>query len=102
MEKFERKKEKNIENLLRYDKVVDPDPCGSGFDLIMVDGSGSRKAKNCIFCFSWRATECWPLLCLCRPFCIFRRYVDSNPENCNSKQVRYQLCNPFPRKKEKK
>ncbi len=25
--------------------------------------------------FFWRATECWPLLCLCRPFCIFDVWI---------------------------
>jgi hypothetical protein len=29
---------------------------------------------------------CWPLLCLCRRFCIFGRCLDSNPESCRSKQ----------------
>ncbi len=37
---------------------------------------------------------CWPLLRLCRPFCIFERCLDSNPESCRSKQVRYQLSHP--------
>jgi hypothetical protein len=32
---------------------------------------------------------CWPLLCLCRPFCIIERCLDSNPESCCSKQARY-------------
>ncbi len=26
----------------------------------------------------WRSRVCWPLLCLCRPFCIFERCLDSN------------------------
>jgi hypothetical protein len=39
----------------------------------------------------WWAIMCWPLLCLCRPFCIFERCLDSNPESCRSKQVRYEL-----------
>jgi hypothetical protein len=42
----------------------------------------------------WRAKVCWPLLCLCRPFCIFERCLDSNPESCRSKQARYELSNP--------
>ncbi len=37
---------------------------------------------------------CWPLLCLCRAFCIFERCLDSNPETCRSKQRRYQLRHP--------
>ncbi len=33
---------------------------------------------------------CWPLLlCLFRPFCIFERCLDLNPESCRSKQARY-------------
>ncbi len=41
----------------------------------------------------WRARVCWPcpLLCLCRPFCIFERCLDSNLESCRNKQARYQL-----------
>jgi hypothetical protein len=31
---------------------------------------------------------CSPLLCLCRPFCISERCLDSNPESCRSKQAR--------------
>ncbi len=46
--------------------------------------------------FFWQATVCWPLLCLCRPFCIFERGLDSNPESCRSKQERYQLSHPSP------
>jgi hypothetical protein len=38
---------------------------------------------------AWRAGVCWSLLCLCRPFCIFERCLDSNPESCRSKQARY-------------
>jgi hypothetical protein len=34
------------------------------------------------------------LSCLCRPFCIFGRCLESNPESC--KQVRYQLSHPSP------
>jgi hypothetical protein len=38
---------------------------------------------------------CWPVLCLCRPFCISERCLDSNPaESCRSKHVRYQLSHP--------
>ncbi len=28
---------------------------------------------------------CWPLLCLCRPYCNFEWWLDSNPESCRSK-----------------
>jgi hypothetical protein len=31
--------------------------------------------------FFRRARVCWPLLCFCRPFCIFERCLDSNPES---------------------
>jgi hypothetical protein len=31
---------------------------------------------------------CWPLFCLCRPFCFFERCLDSNPESCRSIQAR--------------
>ncbi len=37
----------------------------------------------------WRARLCWPLFCLCRPFCIFERCLDSNPESCCRKQACY-------------
>jgi hypothetical protein len=32
--------------------------------------------------------------CLCCPFCIFEICLDSNPENCRSKQARCQLSHP--------
>jgi len=39
---------------------------------------------------------CWTLLCLCRPFCIFERCLDSNPESCRSKQTRNVIpCDNF-------
>ncbi len=31
---------------------------------------------------------CWPLLCLCHPFSIFERCLDSNPESCRRKHGR--------------
>jgi hypothetical protein len=43
-----------------------------------------------------RAIVCWPLLCLCRPFCIFEKCLDSNPETCSSRQARYKLSHPSP------
>ncbi len=53
-----------------------------------------------LFCiFFWRARVCWPLLCLCRPFWIFERCPDSNPESCRSKQARYQPSHLSPPKK---
>ena len=42
----------------------------------------------------WRARVCRPLLCLCRPFMIFERCLDSNPEYCRSKLARYRLSHP--------
>jgi hypothetical protein len=57
----------------------------------------SRKLKSLVKDFFFlRARVCWPLLCLCRPFCIFVRCLDSNPESCHSEQVRYQLSHPSP------
>ncbi len=64
---------------------------------------GERKWKK-IYYFKkwiqifWRARVCWQLLCLCRPFFIFKRYLDSNSESCRSQQVRYQLSHPSPYK----
>jgi hypothetical protein len=46
--------------------------------------------------FLRRARVRWPFLCLCRPFCISERCLDSNTESCRSKQVRYQLSRPSP------
>jgi hypothetical protein len=46
--------------------------------------------------FLGRAKVCWPLLCLCRTFCIFERCLDSNPESCCSMQGRYELSHPSP------
>ncbi len=48
------------------------------------------------FLYLFGGLECRPLLCLCRPFCIFERYLDSNPERCRSNQARYQLSHPSP------
>ncbi len=47
-------------------------------------------------CFLGWAVVCCALLCLCRPFCIFERCLDSNPERCRSKKARYQLSHPSP------
>ncbi len=33
--------------------------------------------------------ECWTPLCLCLPFCISERCLDSNPQNCRNKQASY-------------
>jgi hypothetical protein len=38
----------------------------------------------------------WPLLFLCRPFCI-ERCLDANPESWRSKQARYQYSQPSPK-----
>ncbi len=47
-----------------------------------------KKCKNIIglgplpfLYIFWRAKGCWPILCLCRPCCIFERCLDSNPES---------------------
>ncbi len=42
----------------------------------------------------WWARVCRKLICLCRPFGVFERCLDSNSENCRSKQARYQLSRP--------
>ncbi len=47
--------------------------------------------------FFRRAKVCWPLICWCRPICIFERCLDSNPESCRRKQARYQLSQPSPK-----
>jgi hypothetical protein len=45
-----------------------------------VQSSNNREIKTFYdFCiFFWRARVCWPLLRLCRPFCIFEKWLDSN------------------------
>jgi hypothetical protein len=52
--------------------------------------------KDIFLYIFWRARVCLPLLCLFRPFCIFERCLDSNPESCRSNQV----CHPSPKKKD--
>ncbi len=42
-----------------------------------------------LYIYFWRARLCWPLLSLCRPFCIFETCLDSNPESCRNKQPCY-------------
>ncbi len=41
-----------------------------------------------LYLYFLRARVCWLLLCLCLPFCIFKRRLDTNPESCRSKQGR--------------
>jgi hypothetical protein len=55
------------------------------------------RIHNIFGIFFRRARVCWPLLFLCRPFCIFARCLDSNPENCRRTQTRYQLSHLSPR-----
>ncbi len=47
------------------------------------------------FVYFWQAKVWWPL-CLCRPFCIFGRCLNTHPESCRSKQVRYQPSHQSP------
>ncbi len=47
-----------------------------------------------LYNFLWWVRLCWPLLCLCPPFYIFERCLDSNPESCPRNQARYQLSHP--------
>ncbi len=57
----------------------------------------STRKKVSFWYIFWRVRVCWPLPCLCRPFCIFRRCLDSNQRAAHSKQARYQLSHPSPR-----
>ncbi len=41
---------------------------------------------NYSFVYFWWVRVCWPLLCLCRPFLVFERCLDSNPESCRSQR----------------
>ncbi len=44
--------------------------------------------RNNFFCILFLELNVfWPLLCLCRPSCIFGRCLDLNPESCRSKRV---------------
>jgi len=58
-------------------------------DLFAHPSSFSCLLKTIFTCFLG-ARMCWPLHCLCRPFCIFEM-SDLYPESCRSKQTRY--CN---------
>jgi hypothetical protein len=49
--------------------------------------------RNTSFLLFWRASVSWPLLCLCRPFCIFERCLDSNPESCSNAYFIYMEYN---------
>ncbi len=40
--------------------------------------------QQSLFHIFFGGLECWPLLCLCRPYCIFYRCLESNPESCCS------------------
>ncbi len=52
----------------------------------------SRMFRFILFLYIfWQASVCWPLLCLCRQFCIFERCLDSHPESCRSQQASNQL-----------
>ncbi len=46
----------------------------------------------------WRSSEGWPLLCLFRPFCIFQRCLNSNPESCRiaSRRATNLASHPYP------
>ncbi len=50
-----------------------------------------HKNNMYINSYFWRARVYWPLLCLCRPFGISERCLDSNPESYCGKQAHYQL-----------
>ena len=62
-------------------------------------GSGNIYVRSRCFLYIFLAgyRVCWPLLCLCRPFCICERCLKFEPlESCPSKQARYQLSHPSP------
>ncbi len=44
----------------------------------------------------WWARVCWPLLCLCRPFCIFDGCLDSNPESALASRRATNLATHLP------
>ncbi len=46
-----------------------------------------------VYTYFWRAKS---LLAICRPFCVYGRCLDLNPESCSSKQACYQLSHPSP------
>ncbi len=46
--------------------------------------------------FFWRARVCGPLLCFCRPFCIFEMCGFEPRELPYSKQAHYHLSHPCP------
>ena len=54
----------------------------------------AETPTDVLYIFNGPATVCWPLLCLCRPFCIFDLCLDSNPDSCHNKQASYQLSHP--------
>ncbi len=46
----------------------------------------TRNTSRNFFCiFFWRTRVRWPLLCLCRPFCIYEKCLDSNLKNPGQK-----------------
>ncbi len=49
----------------------------------------SGRAESCIGWFMFRKCVGHSFLCLCRPFVIFERCLDSNQESCRSKQAGY-------------
>ncbi len=62
----------------------------NGMKWFCTIGSALVRTKLLILYLFWWARVCWPLLCLCRPFCRFE------PESCRRKQARYQLSHPSP------
>ncbi len=66
------------------------------FEIRLVLRSHLGHPTNFFFTFFWRARMCGLLLCLCHPYCIFERFLDSNPESCRSTQACNQLSHPSP------
>jgi hypothetical protein len=57
-----------------------------------INGFVSFLPSSSFFVYFWASWNA--LATLCRPICILERCLDSNPENCRSKQVCYQLIHP--------
>jgi len=70
--------------------------CCSGRYLISTKPHPFKLGTEDYLPFFLRARVCWPLLCLCLPFCIFERCLDSNPESCLSRQVPNPLSHSSP------
>ncbi len=41
--------------------------------FFLISSLFKESLRSFFWIFFWRARVCWPLLCVCRPFCIFER-----------------------------